>query len=135
MTSTLDSTPPLLPGLRPLAPEERYLGLKFDSVGKSWMHVLLLGVDTSQRMTWDAANNWAVSLGGRLPSLQELSLIHTNLAEIEPGRYWSGEVTLYSETPYAWTSYLDNEEGTKAGLEKTTGSLRTIAVCTLPVSP
>ena len=136
MTNALDSTPPpLLPGLRPLTPEERYLGLKFDSVSKSWVHVLLLGVKTSQRMTWDAANTWAESLGGRLPTRQELSLIHTNLAEIESGRYWTGEAVTYTEFPYVWTSYLDNEEGTKTDLERPVAAFLTIAVCTLPVSP
>lgn len=55
-------------------------------------HLVLLPDLPGRRMTWDEAKEWAESVGGRLPTRQEQSLLFANLdRHFEEVFYWSEE--------------------------------------------
>jgi hypothetical protein len=74
----------------PLRDGELYAGLILGKNGDGHHLVLLPGdaVDVS----WPAAREWAIGLGGELPTRRELSLLFANLREqFERAWYWSSE--------------------------------------------
>ena len=74
-----------------LNPGERYAGLILDETGTPTHHLVLLPGDEDS-LTFDAANKWAASIGGALPTRNEQSLLYANCkAQFESDWYWSGE--------------------------------------------
>lgn len=84
-----------------LADGEIYAGLILNDDGTPSHHLVLLPGD-HEDTTWQAAVDWAKSLGGELPSRREQSLLFANGKQpFERDWYWSGE--LYASEPsYAW---------------------------------
>lgn len=75
-----------------LNPGERLAGLMFDDAGAPAYWLVLLPDMPAGELTWDAAVEWAKSLGVDLPHRREQSLLFASLpAEFERDWYWSGE--------------------------------------------
>lgn len=89
-----------------LADGEIYAGLILNDDGTPSHHLVLLPGD-HEDTTWQAAVDWAKSLGGELPSRREQSLLFANGKQhFERDWYWSGE--LYASEPrYAWYQFFD----------------------------
>ena len=85
-----------------LQPGERWAGLVLDDEGNPSHHLILLPDAPTERMTWQAAKDWAASVGGELPTRREQSLLYANLkAQFDPAWYWSGEQH-EDDGAYAW---------------------------------
>ncbi len=70
---------------------ERYAGLILDEEGTPTHHLILLPGDV-ESMTFDAAAEWAATIGGELPTRSEQALLYANCkAQFERDWYWSGE--------------------------------------------
>ena len=68
---------------------EVYAGLVLGQNGGRDYHLFLLPAKT-EALTWDKAIEWAESVGGSLPTLQDQAILYGNLKhEFEPRRYWS----------------------------------------------
>ena len=75
-----------------LQPGERWAGMVLDDEGNPSHHLILLPDAPTERMTWQAAKDWAASVGGELPTRREQSLLYANLkAQFDAAWYWSGE--------------------------------------------
>lgn len=80
-----------------LNPDERLAGLMLDDAGAPAYWLVLLPDTPAGELTWDAAVEWAKSLGTNrtgvgLPNRREQSLLFASLpAEFERDWYWSGE--------------------------------------------
>ncbi|MBC2731350.1 MAG: DUF1566 domain-containing protein [Thiobacillus sp.] len=75
-----------------LAPGEHYAGIVLGKDGKASYHLVLLPHTPDERLTWNAAVEWAKITGGNLPTRREQSLLFANLKEeFEGDWYWSGE--------------------------------------------
>jgi len=85
---------------------ERYAGLILDQDGTPTHHLILLPGDES--LTFDAATEWATSLGGVLPSRNEQSLLFANCKDqFQRDWYWSGEQHASSSSG-AWGQHFGN---------------------------
>mgnify|MGYP001608181317 CR=1 FL=1 len=85
-----------------LAPGELYAGTIL-SDGGSPMHHLVLLPDRAEKVTWDAAVEFAKKAGGELPTRREQSLLYANLKDqFEAAWYWSGEQYEINGS-FAWT--------------------------------
>lgn len=70
---------------------EQYAGLILGKEGKPDHHVVLLAGE-AQDVSWSAAREWAIGIGGELPSRRELALLYANLREhFDRLWYWSSE--------------------------------------------
>ncbi len=77
-----------------------------DGKPSHWL-ILLPEVPTSC-LNFNDATAWAESIGGDLPTRQELSLLFANLKDqFEADWYWSGE-EYKSDSGYAWILYFGN---------------------------
>ncbi len=75
-----------------LAPGEHYAGIVLGKDGEASYHLVLLPHTPDDRLTWNAAVEWAKTAGGDLPTRREQSLLFANLKEeFEGDWYWSGE--------------------------------------------
>ena len=77
----------------PLQQGELYAGLIFGRDGAPDYHLVLLP-DKSELefQSWQAASNWAASLGHSLPSPREQTLLYATLKDaFRPNEYWSSE--------------------------------------------
>ena len=84
----------------PLAKGETYIGAIGDKDGDVY-HVILLPGDNDDS-DWQAALDWAKSIGGELPTRREQSLLFANAKDaFHPDWYWSGELYA-SDASYAW---------------------------------
>ena len=89
-----------------LQPGERYAGMVLDSDGDIVSHLVVMAQRTDKKLTWQAAMDWAESIGGSLPSRQELSLIFANCKpHLEAAWHWSHE-THEDNASYAWYCYF-----------------------------
>ena len=81
---------------------EIYAGLILGTNGAPDHHVFLLAAKPDNKLNWDAAMEWAKSVGGDLPTRNEQSLLFANAKEhFEYAWYWSN--TPYAGyTDYAW---------------------------------
>lgn len=58
-------------------------------------------------LSWEMANEWAKSVGGRLPTRREAALLFANVPELfEEKSYWTCEQFAGGEA-YAWTQDFD----------------------------
>lgn len=87
---------------------ERYAGIILNKNGTLSHHLILLPQMPDDRLTWDGAMAWAMSIGGNLPSRQEQALLFTNCNDaFEPAWYWSCEQYAdYADT--AWLQDFDD---------------------------
>ena len=75
-----------------LAPGERYAGLVLDTAGQPLHHLVLLPDEPTDKLNWQAANDWAKRIGAAMPTRQELSLLFANCKpHLQPEWHWSSE--------------------------------------------
>ena len=85
-----------------LNPGEEYAGLILGKDGSKDYHLILLP-DQANDVSWADAMAWAKTVGGRLPTRREQSLLFANLKDqFELRWYWSGE-THASGSGCAWS--------------------------------
>lgn len=89
-----------------LADGEIYAGLILNDAGTPSHHLVLLPGD-HEDTPWQAAVDWAKSIGGELPTRREQSLLFANSKQhFERNWYWSDE-QYASEPSYAWCQYFN----------------------------
>lgn len=95
---------------------ERYAGIVLDDANEPSYHLILLPQQFEIGMTWDAAMEWAKSIGATLPTRQEQALLYANLkTAFRLGWYWSMEQSS-DFGDIAWAQYSDN--GIQFGAQK-----------------
>lgn len=91
-----------------LQPREHYAGAVLDENGKLMHHLVLMAAQPDKKLNWQAAKDWAESIGGCLPSRQELALLFANCKpHLKPEWHWSSE-THAEDASYAWYCYFDD---------------------------
>jgi len=89
-----------------LQPGERYAGAVLDEAGQHQHHLVLLAPRPEQDLAWQAAMNWARSVGGVLPTRQEQALLYANCKpHLKPEWHWSSEAH-ESDASYAWVCHF-----------------------------
>lgn len=120
-----------LPGTEiTLNPGERYAGAVLDAVGRVRHHLILMAQRPAGRLKWQAAMDWASSVGGRLPNLQEQALLFANCKPyLEPAWHWSCEAN-EDDDSYAWYCYFSdgNQFISPKSYEGSAVAIRTITV-------
>lgn len=99
-----------------LQPGERYAGPVLDADGKVQHHLVLMPQRPDGKLAWQAAMEWAESIGGAIPTLQEQALLYANCKpHLTPVWHWSSE-TYEDDASYAWycnflsgTQYLNHK--------------------------
>lgn len=86
---------------------ERYAGVVLGEEGKPSHHLFLLTDDSGKRMPWDAAVEWARSVGGDLPTRFESVLLYANLRDQFDQRDWHWTGTQCSDA-FAWVQSLSS---------------------------
>lgn len=90
-----------------LQPGERYAGPVLDVDGKVSHHLILMAQRPAGDLNWQAAMDWAASIGGALPNRQEQALLFANCKpHLQPSWHWSSE-THETNASYAWNCYFD----------------------------
>ncbi len=85
-----------------LAPGEHYAGAVLDENGEHQHHLILMAQRPAGKLNWQAATDWAKSVGGYLPFRQEQALLFANCKpHLQPEWHWSCE-THDTEASYAW---------------------------------
>jgi len=108
-----------------LAHGEHYAGVILGKDGESSYHLILLPEDKDGGK-WQAAMDWAKSIGGELPTRREQSLLFANLKEeFQEQWYWSS-VQHASYDDYAWSQTFSL--GTQGSSGKDGNSCRARAV-------
>ena len=88
-----------------LQPGEVYAGLVLDAEGCISHHLVLLPGE-AEDVNWQAAIDWATSIGGVLPTRQEQALLYANRkGDFQPRWYWSAE-SHEDDGSYAWNQYF-----------------------------
>ncbi len=76
----------------PLPPGARYAGTPLNEAGQPTHHVILLADRPKRDLNWHAAQDWAASVGGELPTPQEQALLFANCrASLPKARCWSNK--------------------------------------------
>ena len=84
-----------------LQPGEHYAGVILDEDGDAEHHLVLMAQRPTGDLTWQAAMDWAESVGGSLPSRQEQALLYANCKpHLECTWHWSSES--HTDASYAW---------------------------------
>jgi hypothetical protein len=85
-----------------LQPGEHYAGVVLDESGQVTHHLVLMAPRPDKKLQWQAAMDWAASVGGALPTRQEQALLYANCKpHIKPEWHWSSE-THADDASYAW---------------------------------
>ena len=85
-----------------LQPGEHYAGAVLDESGHLMHHLVLMAQLPKGKLNWQAACDWAESVGGDLPNRQELSLLFANCKpHLQAVWHWSNE-THADDASYAW---------------------------------
>lgn len=88
------------PGPTTLLTGERYAGIVLDADGKPTHHLVLMAQRPEEDLNWQAAMDWATSMGATLPNRQEQALLYANCKpHLKPQWHWSCEEHSAS---YAW---------------------------------
>jgi hypothetical protein len=112
-----------------LADGEHYAGLILADDGTPSHHLVLLPGDNDDAK-WQAAVDWAKSIGGELPSRREQSLLYANCKpQFQQDWYWSSELHA-SDAQYAWCQ--DFHDGYQYGT-RVNFTCRARAVRRLPI--
>ena len=89
-----------------LQPGERYAGIVIDEDGDPEHHLILMAQRPDKKLNWQAAMDWASSVGGSLPSRQEQALLYANCKpHLKPDWHWSSQ-THEDDASYAWGCYF-----------------------------
>lgn len=92
----------------PLFPGERYAGAVLNETGHFQHHLVLMAARPEGKLVWQAAMDWAASVGGELPNRQEQALLYANCKpHLKPEWHWSSE-THEDDASYAWNCYFFN---------------------------
>lgn len=90
-----------------LQPGEHYAGVVVDESGQVTHHLVLMASRPDGKLQWQAAMDWAASVGGALPTRQEQALLYANCKpHIKPEWHWSSE-THADAASFAWSCYFD----------------------------
>ena len=115
--------------LQPLNEGETYIGAIGNKAGEVY-HVILLPGDNNDS-DWQAAMDWAKSIGGDLPTrVEQAQMFATAKDEFKKDWYWSNETCSWN-TAYAWYQYF--AYGTQSLGRKSYGDCRARAVRRLPI--
>jgi len=91
-----------------LQPGEHYSGVVVDEDGDIEHHLVLMAPRPSSKLNWQEAMDWADSVGGSLPSLQEQALLFANCKpHLKPEWHWSSQ-THEGDASYAWHCGFDD---------------------------
>lgn len=97
MNAAHDQLAPFIAGSTfPLAEGEVYAGLSRDPDTGAWHHVVLLPALPDKDLGWQAAIDWARSVGGELPTRWESALLYANCRQTIDLDYW-----YWTSTPFA----------------------------------
>ena len=89
-----------------LAPGEHYAGAVLDEYGFIKHHLVLMSAEPAARLAWQAAMDWAASVGGALPTRQEQALLYANCKpHLDADWHWSCET---EGSSFAWHCYFDH---------------------------
>ena len=89
-----------------LRPGEQYAGLVLKDDGTPSHHLVRMAGQTTIRLSWQDAKDWASKVGGEPPTRRELPLIYAHCrAHVKPEWYWSGEA-FEADTASAWSCHL-----------------------------
>ena len=85
---------------------EQYAGLVLKDDGTPLHHLVRMAGQTTIRLSWQDAKDWASKMDGGLPTRCEMSLIYAHCrAHVEPEWYWSGEA-FEADAASAWSCHL-----------------------------
>ena len=92
-----------------LKPGEHYAGAVLDeTTGLIKHHLVLMAEKPDERLNWQAAMDWAASVGGVLPTRQEQALLFANCKpHLDADWHWSSQ-THESNSSYACHCYFGN---------------------------
>ena len=91
-----------------LAPGEHYAGAVLDENGEHQHHLVMMAQRPTDKLKWQAAMDWAASIGGALPNRQEQALLYANCKpHLKPVWHWSCE-THADDASYAWDCFFGN---------------------------
>ena len=89
-----------------LAPGEHYAGAVLDENGEHQHHLILMAQRSAGKLNWQAAMDWATSIGGALPTRQEQALLYANCKpHLRPVWRWSCE-THADDASYAGSCHF-----------------------------
>ena len=81
---------------------EHYAGAVLDEDGELMHHLVLMAEKPDSRLTWQAAMDWAASVGGVLPTRQEQALLFANCKpHVDAEWHWSSQ-THETNASCAW---------------------------------
>jgi hypothetical protein len=87
---------------------EHYAGAVLNEDGTVKHHLVLLADKPAESLNWQAAKDWAASVGGELPDRQEAALIFANCKpHVEAAWHWTSE-THESNASDAWDCFFSN---------------------------
>lgn len=88
-----------------LRPGERIGGIVLNEAGEYQHHLVLLPARPEAGLTWQAAKDWAASVGGELPTPPEQSLLFAHCKDHLPEAWcWSNKGA--ADASYAWFCYF-----------------------------
>ncbi len=79
-----------------------YAGLSRGAGGQPDMHLVLLADEPTDKLNWQAAQDWARRIGGQLPTRDESALLYAHLRDKIDNGGWYWTATQYSDG-YAWS--------------------------------
>jgi hypothetical protein len=89
-----------------LQPGEHYAGAVLDEEGQHKHHLVLMAQRPTNKLTWQAAIDWATRIGGAIPTRQELSLLFANCKpHLQLAWHWSSE-SHDGDASCAWYCYF-----------------------------
>jgi hypothetical protein len=92
---------------------EHYAGAVLNGDGTVKHHLVLMAEKPDSKLSWQAAKDWAASVGGSLPDRQEQALLFANCKQhMQPEWHWSSQEH-ESDASCAWNCYFgDGGQGT-----------------------
>lgn len=91
-----------------LPPGARHAGVVLDEVGQPTHQLILLAARPENALNWQAAKEWAASVGGDLPSPQEQALLFANCRDALPKAWCWSNKKHEKGASYAWVCRFDN---------------------------
>ena len=87
---------------------ERYAGAVLDDNGETVCHLVLMAQRPDKKLSWQAATDWATSVGGTLPTRQEQALLFANCKpHLKPDWHWSSQAH-EDDASYAWHCHFNH---------------------------
>ena len=85
---------------------EHYAGAVLDQDGDHQFHLVLMAQQPDKKLNWQAAKDWAASVGGSLPTRREQALLFANCKpHLKPDWHWSSQEH-ESDASYAWSCFF-----------------------------